>query len=323
MVLCVERPPDDATSAFTVAEGRRTGLSRWDMQSPLLDRPFHGLRAPRPVADDVERTPAALEREAITRAAYRFTAHMHDHEFFSHSTAAVMWGAPLPRLHRTDVHVSVLSPHRAPRGSGVRGHQLAARSVVLSCPIEHRIALTDPATTWALLAAELRHPYDLVAAADAIVRVERMPGSRSRLLRPALATRADLEAAIPSGRRGVVALREALDRVRPGVASRMETWMRLTIVDAGLPEPVLDHDVYDALGRFLGCLDAAYPELRVGMEYEGDHHRTDERQWQRDIVKHDDLVRAGWRVIRVTRSQLLNEPRALVARIHEALRTAT
>lgn len=319
----MQPPPDDSNAAFTVAQGRRNGLSRHDMDSPVLDRPFHGLRAPREVTDDVERNPAALEREAITRAAYGFCAHMHVHEFFSHSTAAVVWGVPLPRLHSTDVHVSVLPPHRAPRGSGVSGHQLAAGGVVLACPIEHRIAVTDPATTWALLAAELRHPYDLVAAADAIVRVERMPGARSRLLRPALATRADLEAAIPRGRRGVVVLREALDRVRPGVASRMETWMRLTIVDAGLPEPVLDHDVYDALGRFLGCLDAAYPELRVGMEYEGDHHRTDERQWQRDIVKHDDLVRAGWRVIRVTRSQLLDEPRALVARIRDALRAAS
>ena len=124
--------------------------------------------------------------------------------------------------------------------------------------------MTDPATTWALLAAGLRHPYDLVAVGDAIVRADRMPGPRSRILRPALATFADLDAAIADGRRGVRSLRDARKRVRIGAASRMETWMRLTVVDAGLPEPVLDHDVYDAFGRFLGCLDAAYPEARVG-----------------------------------------------------------
>lgn len=319
----MEPPDDDLTAAFTIAQGRRNGLSRWDMDSPVLDRPFHGLRVPREAPDDIDRHPAALERDAIIRAVYHFSAHMHAHEFYSHSTAALMWGISLPPLGSTDVHVSVLSPHRAPRGSGVRGHQLAGRAVVLACPVEQRVALTDPATTWALLAGEVRHPYDLVAAADSIVRVERMPGSRSRLLRPALATWAALEAAIPRGRRGVIALRDALTRVRPGVASRMETWMRLTIVDAGLPEPMLDHDVYSSSGRFLGCLDAAYPEARVGMEYEGDHHRTDERQWQRDILKHDDLVRAGWRVIRVTRTQLLTEPGALITRIREALRAAT
>jgi hypothetical protein len=235
----------------------------------------------------------------------------------------MLWSIPLPPLQSTDVHVSVLAPHRAPRGSGVRGHQLSPRTARLAHLPEHGIALTDPATTWALLAAELRHPYDLVAVGDAIVRADRMPGPRSRILRPALATFAELDAAIAPGRRGVRALREARTRVRAGAASRMETWMRLSIVDAGLPEPVLDHDVYDAFGRFLGCLDAAYPEARVGMEYDGDHHRTDDAQWQRDIVKHDDLARAGWRVIRVTRAQLIFEPGALAARIRAALRAGS
>ncbi|SFS00201.1 hypothetical protein SAMN04487846_1354 [Microbacterium sp. cf046] len=308
------------SSAFTVAHGRRHGLTRWDLESALFERPFHGLRAPRHTEADEH--PAATEQMAIIRAARHFTAHMNDHEFFSHSTAALLWGVPLPRLGRTEVHVSVLAPHRAPRGSGVRGHQLAARAVRLVHHSELGLALTDPATTWALLGHELRHPYDLVAAADAFVRVDRMPGPGSRVIRPALASIADLRRAIPPGRRGVLALREALGRVRVGSASRMETWMRLTVVDAGLPEPVLDHDVYDALGRFLGCVDGAYPFARVALEYEGDHHRTDERQWQRDIVKHDDLARAGWRVIRLTREQVFGQPGRLAARVRDALRAS-
>ena len=98
--------------------------------------------------------------------------------------------------------------------------------------------------------------------------------------------------------------------------------MRLIVVDAGLPEPVLDYDVYDSSGEFLGCVDAAYPHARVALEYEGDQHRTDERQWQRDIVKHDDLVRAGWRVLRVTREQLFTQPWAVAARVRDALRAS-
>ena len=81
-------PLDDLPQAFTVAQGRRNGLTRWDMQSPLLERPFHGLRAPRSTVEEVEVHPAAVERAAIVTSAYRFTAHMHEHEFFSHSTAA-------------------------------------------------------------------------------------------------------------------------------------------------------------------------------------------------------------------------------------------
>lgn len=313
-------PFGDPSSAFTVAQGRRSGLTRWDMQSALFDRPFHGVRAPRAHLEEAGSHPAALERAAIVTAACRFTAHMHAHEFFSHSTAAVLWGIPLPPLRSADVHVAVFAPHRAPRGSGVRGHQLSPHKAGRARLLERGIPVTDPATTWALLAAELRHPYDLVAVGDAIVRADRMPGPWSRTLRPALATLAELDAAIAKGRRGVRALREAKERVRIGSSSRMETWMRLTLVDAGLPEPALDYDVYDESGRFIGCLDAAYPGSRVGMEYDGDHHRTDEGQWQRDIVKHDDLARAGWRVIRVTRAQLVHEPGALAARVRAALR---
>jgi very-short-patch-repair endonuclease len=101
----------------------------------------------------------------------------------------------------------------------------------------------------------------------------------------------------------------------------METWLRLTLDDAGLPEPTLDHDVYDD-DRFLGCVDLAYPDMRIAIEYEGDHHRTDAAQWQRDVEKHDDLVRAGWRVIRVTRTALLTTPATVVARVRHALAVA-
>ena len=306
---------------FTVAEGVRARLPRAVIDSAHLARPFHGLRVPRETEADPEGHPIAQVHAEILRSARLFSAHMHEQEFFSHSTAALMWGIPLPAFPSTDIHVSVLAPHRAPRGRGVRGHQLGERAVSRSR--HEALAVTDAATSWSLLAAELRHPYDLVAAADAVIRDERMPGPRSRILRPRLAGRAELAAAIAPGRRGAVALRQALDRARPGAASRMETWMRLTVVDAGLPEPVLDHDVYDASGEFLGCLDGAYPELRVGLEYEGDHHRTDERQWQRDILKHDSMARVGWRIIRVTKDQLLRDPGAFTARVRGALRAAS
>jgi very-short-patch-repair endonuclease len=91
-------------------------------------------------------------------------------------------------------------------------------------------------------------------------------------------------------------------------------------VDAGLPEPVLDHDVYDGAGVFVGCVDLAYPELRIAIEHEGDHHRLDTRQWNRDIAKHDRLAELGWRVIRVTKSMLFEDPGLLVSRVRSALR---
>lgn len=311
----------DAQAAFSVASARLNGLRRAQIDSRMLDRPFHGLRAASVSSLD-DRDPAQAMDELITLRAQQFAAHMHGGEFFSHSTAAILWGIPLPRQRTSSLHVSVRAPGRAPRGRGVTGHQLRPGSFRTTSDPRFALAVTDPASTWALLGAMLRHPYDLIAAADAIVRIDRLPGPSGRVLHPALATIGELDAAIPAGRRGVKALREALPRVRVGSASRMESWVRLTLVDAGLPEPQLDTDVYDERGRFLGCVDLAYPALRVAIEYEGDHHRTDAAQWHRDIVKHDDLVRAGWRVIRVTRQQLFSTPIALVARVAEALRVA-
>jgi very-short-patch-repair endonuclease len=51
----------------------------------------------------------------------------------------------------------------------------------------------------------------------------------------------------------------------------METRIRLVIVFAGLPVPVLQHPV----GPYL--LDMAYPAIRLAVEYDGQTHRTQER----------------------------------------------
>lgn len=297
--------------AFRVADAVRAGIPRRAVDAPALHRPFHGVRAASPALD---LDPA----DAQLAAAAAYTVQAATHQFFSHATAALLWGVPLPFV-RDGVDVSVLAPDRAPRGRGVRGHQLEpAATTVVTRP--EGVRLTDPACTWTLLGTILRHPYDLVAAADALVRDDRLPGPSGRILTPAATTVEALTRAVARahGRRGIVALREALARVRPGAASRMETWTRLTLVDAGLPEPVTDHDVYDARG-FVGCVDLAYPAQRIAIEYEGDHHRTSAAQWHRDVEKHERLAQAGWRVIRVTREMLLTRPGALILAVRAAL----
>lgn len=118
----------------------------------------------------------------------------------------------------------------------------------------------------------------------------------------------------------MAALRESLERARGGSSSRPETWVRLILVDAGLPEPDLDHDIYDDGGEFVGCVDLAYRKARIAIEYEGDHHRTDAEQWARDIARHDRMVELGWRVIRVTRGEVFERPSDLVTRVQTALR---
>lgn len=312
---------DERDLTFRVADARRTGWSRRRIDGHDYERPFRGLRALRSSPPDVDRHPIERQRAEIVRASLCFCVHMHPAEYFSHTTAAVLWDLPLPPLDDAMPHVSVAG--RAPRMRGVHGHQISPALVRV---VEHPtlgVRLADPASTWAMLGGMLPHPYDLVAVGDAIVREPRVPGPAGRVERAALATTGELDGAMRAGRRvGVGSLRETLPRIRPGAASRPESWLRLTLADAGLPDPVLDHDVYDGSGAFVGCVDLAYPGARVAIEYEGDQHRTDARQWQRDIEKHERLADLGWRVVRVPRDQLFRHPEIVVRRVRAALARA-
>ncbi len=59
-------------------------------------------------------------------------------------------------------------------------------------------------------------------------------------------------------------------------------------------------------------------EWRIAIEYDGDHHRTDERQFARDIARVERLEAADWIVIRVTAkdkpADVLRRIRAAIAR---------
>jgi very-short-patch-repair endonuclease len=66
-------------------------------------------------------------------------------------------------------------------------------------------------------------------------------------------------------------------------------------------------------------LDLAWPDARVAIEYEGDHHRTDRAQWHYDIRRYDLLAENGWTVIRATASDY-RDAQYLVTRVRRALR---
>ena len=305
-----------ADVVFRVADARLAGKPRRWIDGTGFERPYRGIRSSR--AAEVADHPNAEQRASVVRACVQFAVHMHSAEYFSHTTAAILWGLPLPMLPDAQPHVSV--PGRAPRMQGIHGHQISrSLSQVVTHPALG-VRVTDPATTWAMLGEMLRHPYDLVAVGDAVVRIVRIPRAVARIERNAWGTVGDLKEALEAGRRrGATALRAALPLIRGGVASRMETWVRLIIVDAGLPEPVTDHDVFDDRGLFVGCVDLAYPLLRIAIEFEGDQHRTDPRQWQRDIEKHERLADLGWRVIRVSREHVFADPESIVRRVRGAI----
>jgi very-short-patch-repair endonuclease len=95
--------------------------------------------------------------------------------------------------------------------------------------------------------------------------------------------------------------------------------MRLALVRAGLPEPLIGHRVYDSAGRYIGRPDLAYVRERIAIEYEGDVHRTDSVVFQRDIERRERFEDAGWRVIRVTNADF-RDPARFLARVSRVLR---
>lgn len=336
--------PPHLGDTFTVAAARGAGVTTSRLRGKDLEAPYRGVRvvreveamtdaAPVELAPDAESDRADASKPAVARGradglelqrrARVFALTMPANQFFSHITAAVLWGLPVPAaLLRDsfgllrDLDVGVFAPLRHPRHAGVHGHQLRrGRAHVVTHPA-HGVRLTSAATTWASLGAVIVDEYDLVAVGDAVVREPMFRGDP-----PPLATMEQLRAAVAAGRRvGGPGLRVALERVTTRSASRMETRCRLILLDAGLPMPALNHTVLDRDGNFVACVDLAYPLEKVAVEYEGEHHLNDPEQWARDIARYEALAAAGWFVIRVTKSDVFEGRADLVRRVKTVLR---
>lgn len=115
--------------------------------------------------------------------------------------------------------------------------------------------------------------------------------------------------------RGLQRLREALPLVDPGAASPKETWLRLLIVNAGLPTPETQIPVVMHY-RTVALLDMGWERFKVAVEYDGDQHRTMRRQYVRDLRRLSALQDCGWIVIRVI---VEDRPEAVIGKIREAL----
>ena len=108
----------------------------------------------------------------------------------------------------------------------------------------------------------------------------------------------------------------ALELVDPGAESPRESYLRLLLIDAGLPRPQTQIPVLGTNGIPVAYLDLGWEEHLVGVEYDGDHHRTDRRQYVKDIRRLEMLERMGWIVVRVVAE---DGPSRILRRVREAL----
>ncbi|MEJ3656085.1 DUF559 domain-containing protein [Actinomycetes bacterium KLBMP 9759] len=114
------------------------------------------------------------------------------------------------------------------------------------------------------------------------------------------------------GAHGCTGLPELLGLIDPRAESPMESRIRMALILDGLPPPAVQHVV----GPYR--LDLAYLSARLGIEYDGRLHRTQE-QAHHDLRREADLAAAGWVIVRFTASTVLHRPRSVATRVRYEL----
>ena len=231
---------------------------------------------------------------------------------FGMTTALELHGIPKPeqcsldtgKLHtvgtsgngRTRTRASYVQTHVWTRAAG-------------TVKFNNQVSALHPFQAWAQLA-----PYlpleELITLGDAVVSTMHRT--------PSLARKRDAAAILAAFRthisqltrfKGRANAMRALPRIMPNVDSPMESKQRLALAAYGIPVPVTNHvvpDVAFASGAPM-TLDMAWPEYTVAVEYDGDHHRTDKKQWQRDQEKRNLLRSRSWIILEATAATLAEE----------------
>lgn len=285
-------PPELSSRAFAV---RDSGLTAKRHRASDLEKSVRGARMAKP---------AKLETRERCEL---FAVRMPPHTFFSHTTAALLMGAPLPLDLELDprVHVSVAAPASSPHAHGVVGHRLAVRrnDIAMTRGLRH----TAAARTWCDLAGMLTLD-DLVAVGDYFIH-HRSPFTSTGEIGALLASLV--------GGRGSRMAREALGLLNDRPESRQESRLRLIVLRSGLPEPEINHEIVDTeTGKHVRP-DFRFRKYKLILEYQGDYHRT-KWQWRKDMTRRSRLKAQGWYVMELNVDDL-DDPAELVARIRQVL----
>jgi very-short-patch-repair endonuclease len=216
----------------------------------------------------------------------------------SHRSAASMW--ELLGAYNGLIDVTVGRSNR--RRPGLRVHR--SRSLAPEDLQQlHGIPVTSPARTLLDLAEGAPH-RDLERAVDEATARR-------------LTTHAALVAAVERfhGRRGTRRLRELLTRAEGPAFTRSEGEERFLalIREASLPAPEVNVRVNGHL------VDFVWRASGLVVEVDGYRFHSSRVAFERDRRRDAELNAAGFRVIRITWRQLVEEPTAVVARLAQAL----
>jgi hypothetical protein len=288
-----EIPPALSKGPFRYEEALRLGVTRRQLAGDRFRRVFRRVYVSAALPDSMElRCRAAL-------------LVVPTGSVFCGVTAARLYGVPLPE---TGDHVHLALPpgtKTLPQAHGIVVHRYGLRldqmRKVRGFPV------VRPERLFLELAANLDR-IDLIIAGD-------------HLLGRGWTDLARLQQSVAASppRRGLGPARTALPHLEPKTDSPMETRLRMIIVDAGLPRPVANVDVFDPSGIWIARPDLSYPGLKIALDYEGSHHRTDARQYRSDLTRDDQLAVNGWIHLKYDSATVFRVKRRIIADVHDAI----
>lgn len=289
MAVAVPETPLDLHRPFTRADAIGVGIDPKLLRGSRFRRLFRGVYVLR-----------STTVNPFVRAEAALVIHPPV-AFASHVSAARVYGLPVP--HCPDEHVTVLRQEDRRRRPGIVSHVArpgarirVVRGVRVSAPLQMFVEL-----------ASMLSLVDLVVVGDALLKTF---GFEVEELLSWCAASVD---------RHAPAARVAAGFVRAEVDSPMETRLRMLIVLAGLPEPIVNHKIHDARGRVLMRLDLSYPALRLIVEYDGRQHLDDPAQVKRDRERREYFDDQEWRILVVTSEGIYREPENTLLRVRRQL----
>lgn len=239
----------------------------------------------------------------------------------SHWTALSLLGLPSPRADDGRIHVTVRAGGSRPRLAGVVAHQAAWLPVLpLAVDGAAPLQLTGAVRSWCDAAAVssstvLGRGATRPDLADVVAAGDVLRGRRSSFGRDV-----GIVLSRRPGGRGTRTVRTALALLDARAESPPESRLRVVLARAGLPPEAVQHVVRRRDGSLVARTDLAWPDRRLAVEFDGDHHR-DRAQWRHDLARREALELEGWAVVVVTAAELFADPDAVVARVRRRLIT--
>ena len=251
------------------------------------------------LAPEDPESPGYLE-DQVRRLACGYAPLLREAEAFSHTTALILFAAPI--RCSADLHVTATHPSGPARGRNVAGHRTRREFAPrlspdqLPCvPLELAIAQCGTAQRGTAQRGMILPFTELVIAIDHLICPRR---DRAQPILDHATLAHSLE---HLNSPGIDRVRAACAVARIGAESRYETLTRLELARLGLDSLELQVDLYDANGAWIGRFDLVDRERRKILEFDGEQHRSDREQYLKDQVRLDRARRAGYSILRLNR----------------------